>query len=109
MWEDTHKLINPLTAPGVEMHCLHGVNVSTPGTFVYNEKSWLKGYPTTIPDDGDGTVNIRSLLGCLQFQKQQKQPVYHQTFNTAEHMQILNRKDVIAYLEKVLVPKKKLS
>lgn len=107
MWEDTHALINPLKAPGVEVHCLHGVNVSTPGMFIYSNKTWASGgTPTTIPDDGDGTVNLRSLLGCLQFKDQQKQPVYHQTFNQAEHMQILNRKDVIEYLKKVLVPDK---
>lgn len=106
MWEDTHSLINPLQAPGVEVHCLHGINVTTPGHFVYNNKTWTSGgTPTTIGDDGDGTVNIRSLLGCLKFKDMQKQPVYHQTFDQAEHMQILNRHDVIDYIKKVLVPK----
>ncbi|XP_060552088.1 phospholipase A2 group XV-like [Ruditapes philippinarum] len=104
MWEDTHKLINPLTAPGVEMHCLHGVNVTTPGVFVYTNKTWQQSYPKTIPDNGDGTVNMRSLLGCLRFAKGQSQPVYHKTFDKAEHMQILNRKDVIQELEKILLP-----
>ena len=106
MWEDTHKLINPLTAPDVEMHCLHGVNVSTPGVFVYTNKTWRQSYPQTIPDDGDGTVNIRSLLGCQRFAKMQSKPVYHKTFDKAEHMQILNRKDVIQHLESILVPSK---
>ncbi|KAH3772297.1 phospholipase A2 group XV-like [Dreissena polymorpha] len=104
MWEDTHNLINPLTAPQVEMHCLHGVNVSTPGQFVYDNKSWHDSEPTrTILDDGDGTVNIRSLLGCLRFQDQQSQPVYHKTFNQGEHLQMLNLKDVIAYIKDVLI------
>ncbi|XP_045194127.2 phospholipase A2 group XV-like [Mercenaria mercenaria] len=103
MWEDTHSLINPLKAPGVEMHCLHGYNVTTPGMFVYTNKTWNKSYPKTIPDNGDGTVNMRSLIGCLRFREQQKQQVYHQEFLGAEHMQILNREDVIAYLKKVLV------
>ena len=105
MWEDTHALINPLKAPGVEVHCLHGVNVSTPGHFVYDAKTWESGAaPKTVPDDGDGTVNLRSLAGCLRFKDHQSQPVYHQTFDQAEHMQILNRHDVIQYLKKVLAP-----
>ncbi|XP_052816277.1 phospholipase A2 group XV-like [Mya arenaria] len=103
MWEDTHALINPLKAPGVEMHCLHGVNVTTPKAFRYTNKTWHESYPETIPDDGDGTVNIRSLHGCLKFKKMQKQPIYHKEFDKAEHMQILNLKSVIDYLKKVFV------
>lgn len=102
MWEDTHKLLNPLTAPGVEMHCLHGINVPTPGMFVYDKKQWHNGFPTTIKDSGDGTVNLRSLEGCLRFKSQQKQPVYHKVFDKAEHMQILNRVDVIAEIKNIL-------
>lgn len=101
MWEDTNKLVKPLTAPGVEMHCLHGSNVSTPATFIYSNKTWHEGCPNTTYDNGDGTVNMKSLLGCLRFK--QKQPVYHQVFDGAEHMEILNRQDVISYLKSVLV------
>lgn len=103
MWEDTNKLINPLTAPGVEVHCLHGVNVPTPGVLHYTNKTWHDGFPSNTNDNGDGTVNLRSLEGCLRFSKQQSQPVHHETFDKAEHMEILNRKDVILYLEKVLM------
>ena len=102
MWEDTKDLIKPLTAPGVEMHCLHGINVSTPGQFIYTNKTWKVSSPVTLPDNGDGTVNLRSLVGCLRFEKQQKQPVHHKVFNGAEHMQILNRKDVIDEIGKIL-------
>lgn len=106
MWEDTHALISPLQAPGVEMYCIHGVNVSTPGQFVYDNKpnsTWHDYYPRTLPDDGDGTVNIRSLEGCLRFRNMQKQPVHNKTFDQAEHMMILNLVQVIDYLKTVLV------
>lgn len=102
MWEDTNKLIKPLTAPGVEMHCLHGINVSTPGQFVYANDTWHDGYPETVPDNGDGTVNLRSLIGCLRFQKQQSQPVYHKVFEKAEHMKILNENSVIDEILRIL-------
>ena len=104
MWEDTRSLINPLKAPGVEMHCLHGINVpETPGQFIYDNKTWHEGSPVTVPDNGDGTVNLRSLAGCLRFRKQQKQPVFHKVFDKAEHMQILNRNDVIDEIMKILM------
>ena len=105
MWEDTMNLIKPLTAPGVEVHCLHGINVKTPGQFVYTNKTWHDGFPETLPDNGDGTVNLRSLIGCLKFEKVQKQPVYHKVFDGAEHLQILNRKDVIAEIVRILTGK----
>lgn len=102
MWEDTVNLIKPLTAPGVEVHCLHGINVPTPGQFVYTNDTWHDGFPKTLPDDGDGTVNLRSLVGCLKFRYQQPQPVFHKVFDGAEHMQILNRKDVIGEILRIL-------
>lgn len=106
MWEDTKDLIKPLRAPGVELHCLHGTNVSTPGQFIYTKKTWKVSSPETIPDNGDGTVNTRSLVGCLRFKDKQSQPVYHKVFDKAEHMQILNRKDVMEEIGRILLGKK---
>ncbi|XP_060608560.1 phospholipase A2 group XV-like isoform X2 [Ruditapes philippinarum] len=105
--EDTEKLVKPLKAPDVEMHCLHGVDESTPRAFVYKRTRWLNEKPETLQGNGDGTVNIRSLLGCLRFREQQKQPVHHQVFHKVGHMNILKETVVIDYLEKVLVGEKR--
>ncbi|XP_052232575.1 phospholipase A2 group XV-like [Dreissena polymorpha] len=105
IWEDTKGLVNPLQAPQVEMHCLHGVDVPTAGRFLYDKSTWLKKNPKYIKDNGDGTVNIRSLLGCLRLQDQQNQTVYHKTFHGVEHLDILHHKDVIAYIKGVLIKK----
>ncbi|KAH3772228.1 hypothetical protein DPMN_173566 [Dreissena polymorpha] len=102
-WEDTKGLVNPLQAPQVEMHCLHGVDVPTAGRFLYDKSTWLKKNPKYVKDNGDGTVNIRSLLGCLRLRDQQNQTVYHQTFHGVEHLDILHHKDVIAYIKGVLM------
>ncbi|KAK3608072.1 hypothetical protein CHS0354_031058 [Potamilus streckersoni] len=103
MRKDTEHLIHPLKAPGVELHCLHGNHVDTPGQLIYTKTNWPNAEPEVIQDDGDGTVNIRSLQGCLTFQGKQAQPVHYQIFPKAEHMEILVRKDVIAYIQNVLL------
>ena len=102
MWEDTNELIKPLRAPGVELYCLHGIGVDTPGQLIYTNDTWLKKPPITLNDAGDGTVNLRSLRGCLKFRNQQSQPVYHKQFLKAEHLRILNLPDVMDFLQKIL-------
>ena len=69
---EQYKMASPaliLDAPGVEVHCLYGTGVKTPENL-----TWAKGYfpdyqPTIIYGDGDGTVNIRSLRVCKQWEK----------------------------------------
>lgn len=102
MRQDTENLIRSLTPPGVEVHCLHGYGIPTPGSLVYTDNMWPDAQPKVIADEGDGTVNIRSLKGCLHWVGKQKQKVYHQQFKGAEHMEILDNKDILAYLKTVL-------
>ncbi|XP_074644583.1 lysosomal phospholipase A and acyltransferase-like [Tubulanus polymorphus] len=102
MRKDTMNLIHDLTPPGVEVHCIHGNGLKTPGQFRYTTGMWPDKQPYMIPDDGDGTVNMRSLLGCLLWRGKQKYPVYHQVFPNAEHMKMLKVPAIIAYIKKVL-------
>lgn len=103
MWEDTRKLVNPLKAPGVEIHCLYGVGVDTTNVLVYDKTTWHEGYPQSLKKDyGDGTVNLRSLLGCRKFKKQQKQLVREKTFLNVEHMKILQNEGVIGEIKRIL-------
>jgi lysophospholipase-3 len=73
------------------------------GVLVYDKSTWFDSQPHIIPDNGDGTVNIRSLRGCLSWQNQQKQPVFHKEFPQVEHMAILQDANIIQYLKQVLV------
>ncbi|XP_041375530.1 phospholipase A2 group XV-like [Gigantopelta aegis] len=100
MRKDVDHLIRDLKPPMVDVYCLHGTNVSTPGMLNYSEGQWPDSQPTVVPDNGDGTVNIRSLQGCLAWQKSQK--VVHKVFNKVEHTEILMDKDVIDYLKTIL-------
>ncbi|XP_061189845.1 phospholipase A2 group XV-like isoform X1 [Saccostrea echinata] len=103
MRQDTVNLIRDLTPPGVKVHCLHGINVKTPGTLVYDKSTWYDSQPNVINDNGDGTVNIRSLRACLNWQKQQKQPIFHKEFPNIDHMAILKYSGTIQYLKQILV------
>ncbi|XP_064640579.1 phospholipase A2 group XV-like [Lineus longissimus] len=102
MRQDTEKLIDDLRPPGVEHHCLHGSKVHTPGAFRYTKGMFPDTQPYTINEDGDGTVNMRSLLACLLWKGKQKQPTYHKVIEGTEHLAILDNLEVLDYLHKVL-------
>lgn len=100
-WEmklDTDPYKQNFKAPGVEVHCLYGIQMNTVERLYYKPGTWLDGYPSLIYGNGDGTVNLRSLEGCLPWKKQQKQPVYSMRFPKVEHLSILQDKDVLRYI-----------
>ena len=89
----------------MEVHCLHGIGVPTPGALVYgSDEFWYDHTPTVISDDGDGTVNLRSLRGCLRWQRKQRAPVYHWEFKGtyAQHLQSLHNPDLMGYIARVV-------
>ncbi|XP_015509870.2 phospholipase A2 group XV [Neodiprion lecontei] len=101
-WEfrkDTEKYQLQFTAPGVTVHCLHGSKVGTVEKLSYGD---LSDYPKLVLGDGDGTVNSRSLEGCLHWQDKQKQKIYHKEFPKVDHMQILKNVDILNYISNVL-------
>ncbi|XP_059163552.1 phospholipase A2 group XV-like [Physella acuta] len=106
MRKDTENLIGDLTPPEVTVHCLHGSGVETPDMLIFGEGEFPDVYPKVKPGDGDGTVNLRSLLGCLSWQGNQKEPVYHQVIDKAEHMAILQDEAVRKYIMDVVTGKR---
>lgn len=68
----------------------------------YKPGTSITGKPQLINGDGDGTVNMRSLEGCLHWQGKMKKKVYPQAFSKVDHTGILSSNDVLAYVEKVL-------
>jgi len=131
MVDDTKDLLAGLPAPNVEVFCSHGSKVDTTEQVVYpkgsfpkykvkrpaletNELSKTKIWPwpsdpSLIKGDGDGTVNIRSLQGCLKWKGKQKQQVHHKVFEKVNHLDMLRTEeptqhvaDIIANLNKKL-------
>ncbi|XP_046990636.1 phospholipase A2 group XV-like [Schistocerca americana] len=102
MRKDVEKYSLEFQAPGVEVHCLHGYGVNTIERLVYKPGGFPSAYPDFLYGDGDGTVNKRSLEGCLHWQGKQKQKVYHQTFPGVDHMNVLRDIRVLGYLKSLL-------
>lgn len=102
MKKDIDPFLTNITAPGVEVHCLYGINVPTVEKLYYKPGAWLDGYPVLINGDGDGTVNRRSLEGCMLWQRMQEQPVHVVPMSNVDHMQILNSGGVISYITNLM-------
>lgn len=131
MRKDTENLLGTLEHPGVETHCLHGSGVSTVDSMSYKDAAQFPDKPILQFGNGDGTVNIRSLRGCLRWQntedskmytnksqafkykkkwKMKKEAafgkgrpkVFHEEFSAVDHMAILTDPRVLSYIKSVV-------
>lgn len=102
MWLDVHNLTSPRKAPGVEVHCLHGVQVSTPEGLSYENGKFPDSKPDVKYGDGDGTVNLISLKACLNWRDGQKKGIYYKNFSSVDHMTILTDSRVMTYIGEAL-------
>ncbi|XP_029837760.2 phospholipase A2 group XV [Ixodes scapularis] len=101
MYKDTRPYMLDTTPPGVEVHCLHGRNVSTIERIEYHNKGFPDIQPVVVYGDGDGTVNLRSLQGCLKFRGLQKEKVFVKPLDNVEHMAILYERASIDYIKAI--------
>ena len=69
--------------------------------FKWSDKSWYDNQPDVDYGDGDGTVNMRSLLGCLRWQGK-GYPVHHKIFPNVDHVAILKDTNTIDYILQVV-------
>ncbi|XP_077284078.1 lysosomal phospholipase A and acyltransferase-like [Arctopsyche grandis] len=111
MRKDTIQYTMDFSPPGVDLHCLYGSSVPTVERLVYKPGTWLDGYPTLAYGDGDGTVNTRSLEGCLHWTNNHRsrwtsksgvKVVSHLALPKADHMSILSDVRVLEYLKNLL-------
>ena len=74
----------------------------TPTTFVWNnEKDFPDTQPSVIFGDGDGVVNLRSLLGYKRWIGKQSQPISFQEFPGSEHSKTIKDQTVIEAILKL--------
>lgn len=77
------------TPPKIPIYCFHGAGKRTPGVLYYGPGEFPDDQPYVKHDDGDGTVNIRSLRGCERWKMSGKYQVKHVEYPDAEHNGIL--------------------
>lgn len=104
-WEmkrDTEVYQLDFRPPGVEIHCIYGTGVDTVERLYYKPGTWLDGYPSLIMGNGDGTVNLKSLEGCLLWQNLQQQRIYSVPLPNVDHLGILGDVKVLQYLSNLI-------
>lgn len=101
-WVNNKDLLDELTPPGVELHQIYGSQMPTPGVLMYNTRTFPDLQPLVLPDNGDGTVNIRSLLGFKKWEGKQNQDIHATELPGVEHLAILKHPMTINYVVQVL-------
>merc|ERR1712004_595106 len=99
----TYYVFLPITIYNVKVFCIHGSGVQTTKMLVYGEGEFPGSDPTMIKGDGDGTVNLQSLVGCTRWATQQREAVHHKEMPGVDHMGILRQlrpaKEIAAIIE----------
>lgn len=103
MWEDTKDLTAGLPPPGVEVHCLYGVGSPTPVNYIYDDN-----FPNADPvdilyDDGDDTVDSRSMSLCKRWVGKQDQPVHVTEIHGLRHLDTVFDHRVLSLIQSILV------
>ena len=88
-------------APRVSIHCLYGVNVSTPESFTY--ENGFDANPTNINyGDGDGTVNLLSSQVCLKWRNEQSEPFSTIVFPGVDHEEMVTSTVVLETVAQIV-------
>lgn len=83
------KPLEPLA--DVSLDCIHGLQVPTVKALIFRNDSDLPDGPYEIVNgDGDGTVNIESLMVCQQWALMHPDKIRHRIVSGAEHSEILS-------------------
>lgn len=108
MWLDVHKLTHNLTAPGVEVYCIHGYGYDTLNKIIYEKNKFPDEQPDRIEySDGDGTVNVESLMACNRWKNEQPQPVHYMPIRGIDHMLVLSEVRILQQLQRHATQNKK--
>ncbi|UJR31414.1 hypothetical protein I4U23_018907 [Adineta vaga] len=101
-WINNKDLLDELKPPEIEIHEIYGSQMRTPGVFLYNNRTFPDLQPDWLPDNGDGTVNMRSLLGFKNWEGKQKADIHSLEIPGGEHLAILRHPTTINYIAQVL-------
>lgn len=102
-WLNNKDLLEEVKPPEVELHEIYSLQMPSPGVLVYDNYSFPNSQPTVLYDDGDGTVNKRSLFGFKRWEGKQKQDIHTLELIGVEHLAILRHPTTINYVTQVLI------
>ena len=102
MRKDGDWLLPALAPPDVELLCIYGTGLETVGRLTYKANQFPDSQPTITWDDGDATVNIRSLRACRRFADRQRAPVHEVPLVGEDHLKMLHSSVVVALVRDFL-------
>ncbi|GBL87796.1 Group XV phospholipase A2 [Araneus ventricosus] len=104
MYKDTLPYAEDgMKPPGVEVVCMYGTGLDTVEKMDYRKDKSLPNSPTLLKGKGDGTVNLRSLQVCSNWEGKQKQNVYTKTFPKVEHLDMLSNRLIVDIIKHYVV------
>ncbi|XP_055331898.1 phospholipase A2 group XV-like [Paramacrobiotus metropolitanus] len=103
-YQDTRPIANSRQPPRVPMYCISGTGVDTPASYQYSNLGVPSGRPTVVMEDGDGTVNRRSLDACGWWGTQQNETVTSMVFPRAGHLKMIKDPVILDYIVSILFP-----
>ncbi|KAL6636975.1 hypothetical protein ACP70R_024547 [Stipagrostis hirtigluma subsp. patula] len=96
-------LVEALPEPGVPVTCLVGTGVDTVESLVFGDGGFDDGPETVVYGDGDGTVNLASLLGPIKaWADSPAQVVEVVELPKVSHTGILNDKSALQQIVRIL-------
>lgn len=102
MFLEVKNLTGSLIPPNVTTFCLYGYNVPTALQFHYTEGEFPDTEPDVVNGNGDGTVNLKSLLACKQWVGQMPYNLTVKGYSDVEHVQTIKDADVIADIDNIV-------
>lgn len=95
-------LTSDLIPPNVTTFAYYGHKYPTPERYVYTKNEFPDTEPNQIIGDGDGTVNLNSLLACQRWATQMTYKLTMVGFSDVEHVNAIKNDDVIQHVDDVV-------
>ena len=95
--------------PEVELHVLYGLGVKTASHLLYKTNDFTDSDLTVMTDDGDGTVNRRSLEAFLPWMQQHSKLVTAKKIDSVQHFDLVKNKEVFEYVLDLAMPNRSTS
>lgn len=102
MFLEVENLTSHLIPPNVTTYCFYGHQFPTPKQYVYTKGEFPDTEPIQIIGDGDGTVNLNSLVLCKQWRGQMPYNLTILGFSDVEHVDAIKNSAIIKQVDEVV-------
>ena len=100
MYSELRNISNDVKPPNVTHYCFFGSGVKTTSRIYYGED--FDDIKMEEFGDGDGTVNIRSLMSCDNWNGKQYHRIHLKQFKKVTHLKMLRDKNILNAIKEIL-------